>query len=230
MHEAWKVAAERFVLVSLAQHVVLYVVAGVFFARGRSMERIVDWCLAAAFATSAAALLTTPGARAGGAFAAAIAALWVRDAIRPVNSFALAATPRPRLVLMAVLGAYGALYPGYAEGLPGALFSPYGALLQPTLLVALAAANSGERTDRALHWSLAGSGLSWGIAGASAEGLLRHGPLLIASAYAVPLALGAGRRRTPPEDDGQSVRAIRERMYRRWTLLPGPQRPRYGRR
>jgi hypothetical protein len=229
MHEAWRTAADRFVLVSLAQHVVLYVVAGVFLARGRSMERIIDWCFAAAFATSAAALLSTPGARAGGAFAAALAALWARDAIRPVNSFAVDSTPRPRLVVMALLAAYGALYPGYAEGLPAVFFSPYGALLQPTLLVALAAANSAERADRALHWALAGTGLLWGIVGASTEGPLVHAPLLAASAYAVPLALGAGRRRTPRQDR-QSVREIRDRMYRRWTLLPGPRKPRYGRR
>jgi hypothetical protein len=230
MHEAWKAAADRFALVSLVQHVALYVVAAVFFARGRSMERIVDWCLAAAFATSAAALLATPGARAGGALATALAALWARDARRPVNRFYLAATPRPRLVLMAVLAAYGAMYPGYAEGLPAVFFSPYGVLLQPTLLVALATANSGERTDRVLHWALAATGLSWGIVGAAAEGLLRNVPLLVTSAYAVPIALGVGGRRTPPDGDGQSMRAIRDRMYGRWTLLPGPKKPRYGRR
>ena len=225
--EVWRKAAGEFVLVSLVQHLALYIVAAVYWSRRRRMERGIDWCFAAAFAGAAASLLATPGARVPGWFAAALAALWARDALRPVNVFSFATTPRPRLVVMGVLALFGAAYPGYAGGLPALLFSPYGVLLHPTLIVSLAVLNCAEKADRALHWALAASGLAWGVAGAVDEGLFAHAPLLAVSTYAVVLALGHGRKRVVAEsDDEPTLRDMRDRLYRRWTLLPGPRDPR----
>jgi hypothetical protein len=190
------------------------------------VEKVVDWYVASAFVTSAAALLATPGARVPGCFAAALAALWARDALRPVNVFSFATTPRPRLVVMGVLALFGAAYPGYAQGLPAILFSPYGVLLHPTLIVSLAALNCAEKADRRLHWAMAVTGLTWGIAGAVDEGLFAHAPLLAVSTYAVVLALGHGRKRVVAErDDAPTLRDMQDRLYGRWTLLPGPRNP-----
>jgi hypothetical protein len=223
----WREAANRFVVVSLVQHVALYVLATVYWTRRKSMGKAIDWYFAAGFATAAVALLTTPGARVPGCFAVALAAMWARDALRPANSFSFATTPRLRLIVMGVLALYGAAYPGYAEGLPAILFSPYGVLLHPTLIVSLAVLNCAENAERSLHWALAVTGLAWGIVGAASEGIVVHAPLIAVSAYAVPLALGRGRKRAVTEGDGQpSIRAMRERMYNRWTLLPGPRKPR----
>ncbi|MBM3306836.1 MAG: hypothetical protein FJY74_00700 [Candidatus Eisenbacteria bacterium] len=229
MNDARSVAADRLLWLAVAQHLVLYTTAAVYWARRRAMNRFIDWCLASAFATAAVALLATPGARPAGAFAAALAALWVRDALAPANAFAFETAPRHLLVAMGAAAAFGAAYPGYAAGLPAVLFSPYGVLLEPTLLVALAVLNCAERADRALRWALAATGLLWGALGAVADGPLKHAPLLVASGCAVALALGAGGRRAPRADDRRSVRSIRDRMYTRWTLLPGPRDLRRGR-
>ena len=153
--EVWRETADRFVVVSFLQHLALYILAATYWSRRRSMERAIDWHFTSAFATVAVALLTTSGARVSGCFAVALAALWARDALRPANAFSLSTTPRLRLVVMAVLALFGAAYPGYAGGLPAALFSPYGVLLHPTLIVSLAALNCAEHADRALHWTLA---------------------------------------------------------------------------
>lgn len=223
----WREAADGFVVVSLLQHLALYITAAVYWSRRRSMERAVDWCFASAFATAAVALLTTPGARLPGCVAVALTAFWARDALRPVNAFSFATTPRTRLVVMAGLALFGAAYPGYAAGLPAILFSPYGVLLQPTLIVSLAALNCAESADRALHWALAAAGLALGILGAVDEGLARHAPLLAVSGYGVVLALGLGKRRAAPEGENErTLRDMRDRMYARWTLLPGPRNPR----
>lgn len=223
----WREAADGFVVVSLIQHLALYVIAAMCWSRRRSMEKTIDWCFASAFATTAVALLTTPGARVPGCFAAALTALWARDALHPANAFSFATTPRPRLVLMGALALFGAAYPGYAEGLPAMLFSPYGVLLHPTLIVSLAALNCAESADRSLRWALAVTGFTWGIVGAADEGLFVHAPLLAVSAYAVVLALGRGRKRAGTQGDGeQTLRDMRDRMYTRWTLLPGPRNPR----
>jgi hypothetical protein len=225
--EIWRRAADGFVAVSLVQHLVLYVIAAMHWARRRSMERLIDWCFASAFATAAAALLATPGAAIPGCFAAALAALWARDALHPANAFSFATVPRLRLVVMGGLALFGAAYPGYAEGLPAILFSPYGVLLHPTIIVSLAALNCADHADRLLRWALVVTGFAWGVAGAVDEGLVAHAPLLAVSAYGAVLALGMGKKRAAPaSDDERTLRDVRDRMYARWTLLPGPRNPR----
>ncbi len=224
---AWSEAANRFVGISLAHHVALYALAAMYWSRRRSMEKAIDWYFATAFATTAAALLATPGAVVPGGFAAALAALWARDALRPANSFSFATTPRLRLVAMGAFAVFGALYPGYAAGLPAVLFSPYGVLIHPTLIVSLAVLNCAEHADRLLHRALAAAGLAWGTVGAVDEGLVVHAPLLAVSIYAAVLALGFGRKRAVPESgDEPTLRDMRDRLYGRWTLLPGPRDPR----
>jgi len=214
-----------FAHVSFAEHIAFYAAATVCWSRRRGVERVMASLFAVAFGTSAIALLSTPGARSAGFFAVALGLLFAREAQHPESVAAFATTPRPRLIAMAAIAGFGLAYPGAPPGLPALLFSPFGILLHPTLLVALALANSVEHTGRALHWTLAASGLLWSIAGAASEGLV-HAPLIVASAWAVPLALGKGRRRLAEDRGPRSVREIRDRMYSRWTLLPGPRDPR----
>jgi len=126
-----------------------------------------------------------------------------------------------------LLGLYGFGYPGYSGDLPSAFFSPLGVTLHPTVLVALSLLNAAApRVNRPLHWTLAAVAVVLGVAGA-ARGEWIHLPLLAAGIYAVPLLTGRARLVEPrPRTVERSVREIRNRMYSRKTLLPGPRDPR----
>jgi len=210
-----------------AHHAVLIVILTVFWIRRRSMERVVDVYLAAAFATTSFALASAPGTRPGAGVAACLSVLWILDAVRPRNVMSFRRTPAIRMAVMAVVGAFALVYPGYSGELPSLFFAPVGVTLAPTLTIALALLNCAwPGTNRALHWSHVVCGATVSITGLFVEGWI-HLPLLVASVYAVPLLLGRGRM-TEERDPtaGRSVRGIRDRMYTRKTFLPGPRDPR----
>jgi len=214
---------------SSAHHIVLFALLTVFWIRRRSMERIVDAYFAAAFATTALALAAAPATRAWAVVAAVLSALWVVDTVNPRNLADFRRAPTLRMVLMAIVGAFAFVYPGYSGDLPGLFFSPIGVILPPTLTIALAILNCAwPGTNRLLHWIHAACGAVVAIIGLFTEGWI-HLPLLIASVYALPLLLGRGRiieGRDPTAS--RSVRGIRDRMYTRKTFLPGPRDPRAG--
>lgn len=206
-----------------AHHLVLYTIIVIAWVRRKSLERLFAVYFATAFASAAYALLSHEGARAWGAMSVVVAGLWLAEAIRPRGTYAFRHTPRPRLFVMAALAAFGLLYPGYSAGLPAFVFSPLGVILHPTLIASISLLNAASPdVGRRLHWSSAAVGLAVSVHGAIVEGW-SHAPLAVASAYAVALLLGKGRRRDASEPAGAtSVRQIRERMYSRRTFLPGP--------
>lgn len=219
--------AEEFLSLSALHHTVLVVVIVILWMRRESMARVVDVYFALAFATAAFALGTRPETRIAAAAAAALAALWIRDAVHPKLVLSFRRTPRIRLAIMTVLGAFGFGYPGYSGELPSAFFAPLGVILPPTLIVALALENSAwPETNGILHWALAGTGLAVGVAGMGVEGWI-HAPLVAISIYAFVLLSGRGKL-TEARDAvrERSVSEIRDRMYSRKTILPGPRDPR----
>lgn len=230
-HSALSEVALRHLPVAGAHHLALYTIIIIAWVRRRSLERLFAAYFAVAFATTAYALLLHDGTRAWGAISAVLAAMWLLETVRSKCSYDFASTPRPRLVIMTALAAFAILYPGYSGTLPTFLFSPLGVLLPPTLIAALCLLNAASpESNRRLHWALAAVGLAVAVDGIAAEGW-RHAPLTAVSAYAVPLLLGAGRRReTQASGAATSVRDIRDRMYARRTFLPGPGSPRTHRR
>jgi len=222
-----KQVSEEFLLLSGLHHVAFVVLAAILWMRREAMARIVDAYFAVAFATAAFALATRPETRLAALVAAALAALWLRDATRPKLAIAFGRTPRLRLWIMAALGLFGIAYPGYSGELPGAFFAPLGVILPPTVILALAILNAASPTTNGIvHWSLAATGLVVGGVGLVVEGWI-HAPLIAVAIYAVALLLGAGR--VIEEREGareRSVREIRDRMYSRKTMLPGPRDPR----
>ena len=222
-----KEISAEFLLFSVVHHVALLVVLAILWMRRESMARTVDVYFAVAFATAAFALATRPETRLAALASAALAALWLRDAARPNLALSFGRTPKLRLWIMGLLGLFGVAYPGYAGELPSAFFAPLGVILPPTLIVALAIVNSASpSTNRTVHWSLAATGLVVGGAGLIVEGWI-HAPLTVISAYAVALLLGAGKlieERGGARERG--VREIRDRMYSRRTIFPGPRDPR----
>ncbi len=223
--------SQEFLLLSAAHHLALAVIAVIFWIRRKSMGRTVDVYFAFAFGTAAFALFTRPETRIPAAASTLVAALWLRDTVRPRNVFSFERTPRPRLVVMGAAALFALAYPGYSGDLPSLVFSPLGVVLPPTLIVATAVVNSAApTTNRALHWALAAIGLAVGLVGIVVEGWI-HAPLLVVSLYAVPLVLGRGKQlRARDASPKTSVRELRSRMYSRKTLLPGPRDPRRGRR
>jgi hypothetical protein len=208
-------------------HLAVAVIGAIFWIRRASMERIVDVYFAAAFATTAFALSSVAASRPAAVIATGLAVLWIRDAILLRTRYDFRRAPRARLTVMAVAALFAIVYPGYSGELPSFIFSPLGVLLPPTILLALALVNcASPATDRVLHWALAGSGLLAGAVGLAVEGPI-HVPLLVVSVYAVPLLLGKGKQVVREPDAGSdSVRQMRDRMYARKTLLPGPREPR----
>lgn len=219
--------SEEFLLFSAVHHVAVVVLASILWMRRQAMARTVDAYFAVAFATAAFALSTRPETRLAAVAAAALAALWLWDTARPRLALSFARTPRLRLWIMIGLGLFGLGYPGYAGELPGAFFAPLGVILPPTVIVALAIVNAASpSTNTIVHWSLAATGLVVGGVGLVVEGWI-HAPLVAIAIYAVALLLGAGR--LIEERQGvreRSVREIRNRMYSRRTILPGPRDPR----
>ncbi len=215
--------ASEFLPLSGLHHLALVVICVIAWARRSLTERVLGVYFAVAFATAAFALFSRPGTRAQALLSAALCVLWISQAVVTRGRLSFARTPRPRLAIMALAGAFALSYPGYSEGLPPFIFSPLGVILPPTVLAATALLNAScEPISRTLHWSLAGVGLLVGGVGLVVEGWI-HVPLVLISAYAVPLLLGRGRLR--PESDAPSatsVRAIRDRMYSRRSILQGP--------
>ncbi len=210
-----------------AHHLAAGVIAVICWVRRRSMERAVAWYLTAAFATVAFAAWSQPSTRWATVVAALIGVFWALDAARGGHGIDLRRTPRLRLLVMGAAALFALVYPGYAGKLPSFIFSPLGVLLPPTLVLALAVVNAASPSvDRTLHWMLAAAGVAVGVAGLLSEGLV-HVPLILVAVYALPLLLGRGRSVDPADTTGgESVRQIRNRMYSRKTLLPGPRDPR----
>ena len=220
-----EIAADHLAL-AVAHHLAVGVIGALFWIRRRSMERVVDVYLAVAFATVAYATWRVAATLPWAIVAVAIALLWLRDARRPRNTFDFRLTPRPRLVIMGAAALFALLYPGYSPGLPAFAVSPLGVILAPTLVLALALLNSASpATDRGLHWTLAAAGGAAALTGLLVEGPI-HLPLLLVAAYAVRLLLGKGKEREHGDSSSPSVRQIRDRMYSRKTLLPGPREAR----
>jgi len=219
--------AQRHLALAGAHHLALIVILTLLWTRRRGMERTVAAYFTSAFATAALALLTESGTRPLGAVAAALAALWATEVVRPRGTLSFEATPRGRLAAMALLGLFGFAYPGYSGELPSFLFSPMGVLLPPSLLVATALLNCvAPRSNRLLHWAHAVSAGAIGAVVVRLEGWTAV-PLFAVSAYAAALLLGRGRIAAPRDPARETtVRQIRDRMYSRRTLLPGPHDPR----
>jgi hypothetical protein len=219
--------SEEFLLFSVLHHLAFVVLAAILWMRREAMGRVVDGYFVVAFGTAAFALASRPQTRVVALVAAALAALWLWEAVRPRLTIRFGRTPRLRLWIMAALGLFGLAYPGYAGELPSAFFAPLGVILPPTVIVALAVLNAAwPSTNGVVHWALAATGLVVGGLGLAVEGWI-HAPLVAIAAYAVALLLGAGR--VIEEREGvreRSVREIRDRMYSRRTILPGPRDPR----
>lgn len=225
-----------FLLLSAAHHLALAAISAILWIRKSSVEKTLGVYFVVAFATAALAMWTRGATRVGSVAAGALAALWLWDLSRPKNVFAFRRTPRLRLWLMAAAGLFGFLYPGYTEGVPVGLFSPLGVLLPPTVLIALAFLNCGSpTTNRPLHWSLCAAGAAHSVAGLAVGAGIGDFVLLGTSLYGVALLIGKGKRiEERSERTYGSVQELRERMYSRRTLLPGPRDPkktlRIGRR
>jgi hypothetical protein len=223
--EAEHAAAERFLLLAAAHHLIAIVIGALFWVRRRDMERAVAIYFALAFASTAVALATVPSGRITAAVAALLALLWCREVVHPRNVLSLRRTPRLRLVIMGILGVYALAYPAYPVPEPIFVFAPLGVTLQPTVLLALALLNAAApRTDRLLHWALVVVGLLLASVGAFSEGWA-HAPLAVAAVYGVPLLLGRfAVRDEGHETDATSVRAVHDRMHKRRVLLSRPRR------
>lgn len=219
--------AERFLFVGALHHLVLAVTAVVLWQRRRGIERAIAVYFSAAFATSAACTAVEPATRIWSALSLALAALWVREAARPEAQIELARVPRPRVLVCALAALFAVSYPGYTGELPAFIFSPLGVLPAPTLLAALAATNlAPPRSNRPLHWSLVAAGALVGILSLPTEEWAAV-PLLALSVYGAILLSGRARLRPVASETPEgSVRQIRDRMYTRKTLLPGPHDPR----
>jgi hypothetical protein len=218
-----KEVASRHMALAGLHHLALFAILVVVWARRSVASRVLAVYFTVAFATAAFSLFSDSGTIPQALVAVALAMLWCIEGVRGRIALAFAATPRLRLVAMACAGAFALNYPGYSEGLPSFIFSPVGVILEPTLLAAVALLNASCRPARGpLHWSLAVAGLAVGAVGLAVDGWA-HVPLVIASAYAVPLLLGRGRFRPgSAAPDASSVREIRDRMYSRRSMLPGP--------
>jgi hypothetical protein len=219
--------SHEFLLLSAVHHVALFVMLAILWMRREALTRTSNVYFTIAFATAAFALATRPETRWSAVAAGALAALWLRNALRPRITMSFGRAPRLRLWIMGCLGLFGFAYPGYSGEFPSLFFAPLGVILPPTLLVALALMNSASpSTDRTVHWALAATALAVGGVGLVVEGWI-HAPLVGAAAYAVALLLGAGRPAEAREGGRErSVREIRDRMYARRTILPGPRDPR----
>lgn len=218
--EAQSVLASSFTALAAVHHLAFAVVMVMFWIRRRSMERAIALYFAAAFGTVTFAAASHSAARPWAVLAAVLCALWVREAVRPVNKMSFRRTPKARLFVMGALGILAFVYPGYSPGLPAFVFSPLGVTLPPTLLAALAVMNSAApATDRPLHWTLAASGIIVSVYGLVLEGWI-HIPLLIGAAYAAPLLTGWAKvidERS--EVHGTSVDAVRDRIHKRRVLF-----------
>ena len=226
--DALRQVSGEFLSLSALHHLVLFTILVMFWVRRRSMERVVAGYFAFAFGTATIALGTHAETRASAVAAAYVAALWIREVARPRTVLTFRETPRARLIVMGLAAAFALAYPGYSEGFPSIVFAPLGVILPPTLLAATALLNcAAPRTDRLLHWSLAAIGLAVAAVGAGGERPWINAPLLVVSLYAVPLLLGRARTVERPEVAPEaSLRKMRDRLYARWTLLPGPKDPR----
>jgi hypothetical protein len=222
-----KELSQRFLPLSAGHHLALLVMLSILWMRREALTRVSTTYFAIAFATTAFALATRPETRWSAVAAGALAVLWLRDALRPTVTMSFGRAPRLRLWIMGCLGLFGFAYPGYSGDLPSVFFAPLGVILAPTLLVALALLNSASpSTDRTVHWALAATAVAVGGVGLFVEGWIQA-PLVAAAAYAVVLLLGAGRPIEAREGTRErSVREIRDRMYARRTILPGPRDPR----
>ena len=218
-------AAQRFLLLAGAHHLIVIVIGVLFWVRRRDMERPVAVYFGIAFATAAYAMATQSGGIVAAVTAAALSFLWWREVARVENSLALRRAPKFRLAAMALLGLYAFAYPGYSLELPSFAGSPLGVTLHPTVMLALALMNAAAPyTNRTLHWTLVGVGGVLGLVGLATGGWT-HAPLVVTALYGVPLLLGrANVTEERSETDATSVRAVHDRMHKRRVLLSRPRR------
>lgn len=230
-HSALREVSLSFLPLAGLHHLAFFTLIIILWMRRRAAERAFAFYFTTAFATASYALLSHPGTRVWGAISMVLAGMWLVEAFRPLGSYSFACSPRPRLVVMGALATFAIAYPGHSGTLPSFVFSPLGVTLPPTLIAATALLNAASPgVSRPLHWVLAVAGTAVGITGLVVEGWINV-PLVIASTYALPLLLGRGRRHEAPESAGaSSLGHIRDRMYARRTLLPGPSDPRRHRR
>ncbi len=216
-------------------HLLLAVLAAMWWLRRDQIGRCLSAYMAFAFATTAVALRSHPAWwLAGGLVSAALALAWLREAICPRFRMSFERTPKLRLGLMLAAAGFAVAYPGYSGDLPAFIFSPLGVTVRPTLLLALALLNSVTPTaDRTLRWTHAVAGVCYGAAGVASASSL--GPasvvaslvLVLTSCYALALLIVAAREiDTDNAPSATSIEQLRTRMYQRHTFLPGPRDPR----
>jgi hypothetical protein len=210
-----------------AAHHLIFILAVVFLWLRRDLGRVPAVILTLAFGSAAWVSLPAPGARVAGAASAALALAWAAEVVRPRSTLSFEGTSRARVFWSLVAFVYAFVYPGFTPDLPLFVFAPLGVLLPPTVLAALALQNvAAPKVDRRSHWAHVAVGLGFGVWGL-ALGTWTHAPLVAISLWGAVLLVRGTTRREDVEPEG-SVRAIRERMYARKTILPGPGRP--GRR
>jgi hypothetical protein len=216
-------------------HLLIAVLAVMWWLRREEVGRFLSAYMALAFATTAVALRSHPAWwLAGGLVSGVLAMAWLREAIRPRFRMSFERTPRLRLSLMVVAAGFAVAYPGHSGDLPVFIFSPLGVTVRPTLLLALAVLNSVTPTaDPTLRWTHAVAGVCYGIAGVVSAFPL--GPasvvaslvLVLTSCYALALLIVGAREIDPGDAPGAtSIQQLRTRMYQRHTFLPGPRDPR----
>ncbi|MBD3368298.1 MAG: hypothetical protein GF405_09055 [Candidatus Eisenbacteria bacterium] len=211
-----------------ALHHLLFILGAIFLWLRRDLGRAPSILCAAAFATSAWLLLRSTDTRIMGVAAVVLASVWVLEAVRPRSDLSFTGAPKVRVAVSLATFIYALVYPGYGIDLPLLLFAPLGVLVPPTTLAALSVLNvSSPRVRPWAHWAHVAAGLIFGLWGL-ALGQWGQAPLVAASLYGAALLLrGSSRVENGSGPEGK-VKDIRDRMYSRKTLLPGPRK--YGRR
>ena len=213
--------------IAVAHHLLL-ILGAVFLWLRRDIGRLPSILMTAAFGSAAWVQLGSGDAVLPGAVCAVLALTWFVEVLSPASDLSFRGTPRGRLLFSLATFAYALAYPGYTTGLPLFLVSPVGVLLPPTLLVALSLLNTAApRVRHQFHWAHVAAGLVFGVWGLVSAGWM-HAPLVAASLYGVWLLARGSRRIEDASGPQGKVRDVRDRMYARKTLLPGPRK--YGRR
>ncbi len=222
-------------------HLVTVVLGVIWWQRREELGRILPAYLAASFLTVAWSM-RGPLWLTGGAPALVLAAIWIRETVRPECVMVFTRTPKPRLALAAAAALVALAFPGYSSELPAFIVSPLGVLIAPTLLLGLSLLVAVDaRAARIITAAHALAGLVCGVAcivadGPTAPGLVGGLALIVMSVVAALIVLGLAPTLEEEELPREtSVEQIRSRLYQKKTLLPGPRDPRrrggrFGRR